>query len=153
MDIPEDRIQDPIWTRSGGRRRGRDGCRVPLPWTSTPDGAGFGSADPWLPQPPGWETLSVENQLRDPGSMYHLVARALRLRRELDLPPALEWGDRSGLVLRFRRGAQFECVVNLGAEPLPVAADAEVLLRSDTPDATREPLGPDTAVWLRRTPR
>jgi len=152
MDIPDDRIQDPIWTRSEGRRRGRDGCRVPLPWTSTPDGAGFGSADPWLPQPPGWESRSVESQLRDPASMYHLVARALRLRHELDAPAELEWVGRSGPVLRFRRGPQFECVVNLGAEPVPVPADGDVLLRSDIPDATRDPIGQDTAAWLRRTP-
>jgi len=151
MDIPDERIQDPIWTRSGGRRRGRDGCRVPLPWTATPDdGAGFGSADPWLPQPAGWERLSVESRQRDPDSMYHLVTCALRLRRELDAPQELEWASRSRTVLRFRRGPEFECIVNFGAESVPVAADAAVLLRSDTSEATRDPLGPDTAAWLRR---
>ncbi|MCG5220335.1 alpha-amylase family glycosyl hydrolase [Streptosporangium soli] len=149
MDIPDDRLQDPIWTRSGGRRRGRDGCRVPLPWTPAPDGAGFGSADPWLPQPPGWGRLSVANQVDDLASTYHLVARALRIRRELDVPQELEWVDRAGSVLRFRRGPDFECVVNLGATEVPVPANTVTLLRSDTPDAARAPLGPDTAAWLR----
>ncbi|MGI5150040.1 glycoside hydrolase family 13 protein [Plantactinospora sp. CA-294935] len=149
MDIPVDRIQDPIWTRSGGRRRGRDGCRVPLPWTLDPKGAGFGSADPWLPQPHGWETHSVQSQLDDPTSMYHLVARALRIRRNLGAAPELEWVVRSDSVLHFRRGPALECIVNFGATEVPVPAGAVPLLRSDTIDATPDPLGPDTAAWLR----
>ena len=32
-DIPADRRQDPMWLRSGGVDPGRDGCRVPLPWS------------------------------------------------------------------------------------------------------------------------
>ncbi|MBF8189244.1 alpha-glucosidase [Nonomuraea sp. K274] len=150
MDIPDDRLQDPIWTRSGGRRRGRDGCRVPLPWTAEPDGAGFGSADPWLPQPPGWERLSVRNQLDDPASTYHLVARALRIRGKLEVPQELEWVDRAGSILRFLRGPDFECVVNLGPTEVPLPENSVTLLRSDTLDATPGPLGPDTAAWLRR---
>ena len=31
-DLPEEVLQDPIFFRSGGEMRGRDGCRVPLPW-------------------------------------------------------------------------------------------------------------------------
>jgi len=31
-DIPEDRLEDPIWTMSNKLDKGRDGCRVPLPW-------------------------------------------------------------------------------------------------------------------------
>ncbi len=32
-DLPLDAIQDPMHARSGGVDPGRDGCRVPLPWT------------------------------------------------------------------------------------------------------------------------
>ena len=32
-DIPDDRRRDPMWLRSGGRDPGRDGCRVPIPWS------------------------------------------------------------------------------------------------------------------------
>ena len=32
-DIPHELRQDPIWHRSGGADPGRDGCRVPLPWS------------------------------------------------------------------------------------------------------------------------
>ena len=33
-DIPDDALQDPTWERSGHTDRGRDGCRVPIPWTA-----------------------------------------------------------------------------------------------------------------------
>ena len=32
-NIPADRKQDPMWHRSGGVDPGRDGCRIPLPWS------------------------------------------------------------------------------------------------------------------------
>ena len=56
-DLPEEVLQDPTWERSGRTVRGRDGCRVPMPWdgrrarrsASPPDGVA-----PWLPQPPAW---------------------------------------------------------------------------------------------------
>ncbi len=50
-------------------------------------------------------------------------------------------------MLRFRRGSNFECLVNLGSEAVPLPADAEILLGSvPIPDGT---LPSDTAVWLR----
>ena len=33
VDLPEEVLADPIWERSGHTVRGRDGCRVPIPWT------------------------------------------------------------------------------------------------------------------------
>ncbi|MBX6768936.1 MAG: glycoside hydrolase family 13 protein, partial [Actinomadura rubrobrunea] len=70
-DIPEDRLQDPVWERSGHTRRGRDGCRVPLPWSGDAPPYGFSAVDvePWLPQPESWKSLSVERQTGDPASM------------------------------------------------------------------------------------
>ena len=38
-DLPADVLQDPTFFRSKGVEKGRDGCRVPLPWT---DGGSFG---------------------------------------------------------------------------------------------------------------
>jgi alpha-glucosidase len=31
-DLPDELLQDPVFKRSNGEMRGRDGCRVPLPW-------------------------------------------------------------------------------------------------------------------------
>ncbi|WP_324278190.1 alpha-amylase family glycosyl hydrolase [Blastococcus brunescens] len=32
-DLPDHVLQDPIWERSGRTERGRDACRIPVPWS------------------------------------------------------------------------------------------------------------------------
>jgi alpha-glucosidase len=84
-DIPDERRQDPIWSRTAGADPGRDGCRVPLPWAGLEPPFGFSpagaTAQPWLPQPKEWRELTVETQTGDPDSMLELYRAALRLRR------------------------------------------------------------------------
>ena len=41
LDLPDEARQDPIFARTGGAEIGRDGCRVPLPWTDDA-GTSFG---------------------------------------------------------------------------------------------------------------
>ena len=88
-DIPDDARQDPRFFRTKGEVPGRDGCRVPLPWSAAGTGFGFsrtgqGSspAEPWLPQPSDWGRYSVESQLADEHSTVNLYRSALRLRRD-----------------------------------------------------------------------
>jgi alpha-glucosidase len=78
-DIPEGARQDPRFFRTMGEYPGRDGCRVPLPWSGTGTGFGFsrtgqGSSPPgpWLPQPADWGRYSVESQLTDEQSTGHV---------------------------------------------------------------------------------
>ena len=53
-----------MWERSGHTNRGRDGCRVPLPWSGQAPPFGFGpdGCVPWLPQPAEWKNLTAEPQ-------------------------------------------------------------------------------------------
>jgi alpha-glucosidase len=146
-DLPEDALQDPSWERSGHTDRGRDGCRVPLPWSGDRPPFGF-TADgvaPWLPQPLGWSALTVAAQQDDPASTLSLYRDALRLRRSLpDLRTApLSWRPSPADVLAFDRGPSFACVVNLSDHPVELVG--RVLLAS-APCA--DALPPDTAVWL-----
>lgn len=150
-EIPPDRIQDPMHFRSGGRDPGRDGCRVPMPWTAGAPYSGFGSrAEPWLPQPEGWSLYAADRQAADPHSMLSLYRRALRLRRSLtalgDGP--LSWLPSAPGVLSFARSGGVVCVVNLAADPAVLPAHAEVLLAS-APLTEGGLLPADTAVWLR----
>jgi len=87
--------QDPTWKRSGYTQRGRDGCRVPLPWASNAPGFGFSpTGKTWLPQPPEWSGYAVDAQDRVPGSTLELYRHALRLRREHRLGSGgLSWVD------------------------------------------------------------
>ncbi len=152
-DIPEELLQDPTWERSGHTIRGRDGCRVPMPWSGTQTPYGFGTAEtpPWLPQPTDWSGLTVEAQNRDPNSHLALYRTALAERRA---NPALGDGGLSwveGLpegVLAFDREPGFRCVVNFGPEPYSLPEDAEALVASG--DVSAGVLGADEAVWLRR---
>ena len=101
-DLPVDRIQDPMHFQSGGVDPGRDGCRVPLPWSGSAPPFGFSSAgarhEPWLPQPDDWARLTASSQRSDPASMLELYRRALRARRQ-----HLTGGDGSHRVAAQRR--------------------------------------------------
>jgi len=153
-NLPAAARQDPRFRRTHGRSLGRDGCRVPLPWTRA--GADFGfsetasPAPPWLPQPLDWGGYSVEAQLGDPGSFLSLYRAALGLRRS---HPALgrgtlRWLDAEGL-LCFGREPGFIFAANLGAAAVPLPPHREILLASE-PDPVNADgnLRPDVAVWL-----
>ncbi len=121
------RCEDPMWERSGRTERGRDGCRVPLPWSSSGPALGFASGEPWLPMPASWRALSVEVQDKDPGSMLALYRAALVLRRTIE--GELRWLDAPDGVLAFARG-DFVCAVNTGTAPVELPLDGELLLSS-----------------------
>ncbi|WP_249124633.1 glycoside hydrolase family 13 protein [Saccharopolyspora erythraea] len=147
LDLPEEVLQDPVWERSGRTDRGRDGCRVPIPWEGADAPFGFGPAGSWLPVPPGWARLSVEAQ-RDRGdSVLSTYREALALRRELG-PDGLEWMDAPAGVLAFRRGPGFVCALNLGSEPVSLNLPGRLLCRSDAGTDWSGVLPVDTAVWL-----
>ncbi len=50
-DIPDADRQDPAFFRNPGIDVGRDGCRVPIPWTRQGSSFGFGEGGSHLPQP------------------------------------------------------------------------------------------------------
>jgi alpha-glucosidase len=150
-DLPEEALQDPTWERSGRTIRGRDGCRVPLPWSGDGPPFGFGTdgTRPWLPQPSHWRSLTAEAQADDPDSMLNLYRYALRTRRA---HPALGDGTMSWVdgvppdVLVFRRDPGLLCVVNLSDSPYPLPEHQKVLLSSEPLQNGKLPR--DTAAWL-----
>ncbi len=151
-DLPDELLQDPVWERSGRTIRGRDGCRVPVPWSEAAAPFGFGPAGsvPWLPQPSAWRDRSVEAQTGDPGSFLELYRAALRLRR--DHPgfhggAGLRWLPSGDSVLRFERSGGLEVVINLGREPVDLSAGSTMLLAS-LPLPGDGCLPGDAAVWL-----
>jgi alpha-glucosidase len=69
-----------------------DQTRTPMPWTSGLNG-GFSTADAsalWLPVSDEFETINVETQLADPGSILNLYRELLAIRKQSD---ALRLGD------------------------------------------------------------
>ena len=147
VDLPDDALQDPVWERSGHTERGRDGCRVPLPWSGDVAPYGFSaSTDTWLPMPADWGPVTVEAQSGDPASTLTLFQRAIGLRRARGrLGRTVHWLSSEPDVLAFRGEDGLVCVLNAGetAVRLPTG---KVLLSSGP--LTAGDLPPDTAVWL-----
>ena len=156
QDLPPHQLEDPMHFRSGGADPGRDGCRVPLPWSGgtrpfgfSPEGA---SAEPWLRQPETWGAKTVDAELSDPGSTLNLYRDALRIRRfDPDLgDEELRWLPAPDGCLAFARGAGFVAITNLTDVAIALPAGAEVLLASA--DIAGGHLPPDASAWLRIDP-
>ena len=150
VELPDDVLQDPTWERSGHTERGRDGERVPLPWSGSAPPFAFTTGTPWLPMPAEWAAVTVEAQLGDPASMLSLYRRMLARRRELPAlaSSAFDWVGAPDGCLALRRGESFVLVTNFAAVPAELP-DGEVLLASGPLSAGMLP--PDTSVWLTTT--
>ena len=145
-DIPPDLIQDPVFSRSRGAEKGRDGCRVPLPWTAGGASFGFGPGAAHLPQPAWFGPLSVEAQERDPASTLSLYRAALRWRRQLQAAETMEWcPGTNNQVLHFARPGGWRCVTSFGPRPAPLP-DGTVILTSAPIEGSQLPA--DTTAWL-----
>jgi alpha-glucosidase len=147
--LPDEYRQDPAWIRSGHTERGRDGCRVPIPWEADSPSYGFGPSDAsWLPQPASWAEYALDRQRGVAGSTYELYRAALRLRREHGLGGnAMRWLDTAENVMAFRSG-EVLVLTNFGAEPVALPAGAEVLISSE-PLTEDGRVPQDVTVWAR----
>lgn len=122
---PEQR-QDPAFFRGADfDGLGRDGCRVPLPWSASGPSFGFGVGGAHLPQPEWFAEYAVEVEDADPSSTLNLYREALRLRRLLQTEESLEWSEARDDVLRFSRPNGWQVVMNFGTEPFDLGPDAE----------------------------
>lgn len=111
QDLPDEARQDPIWERSDHTEYGRDGCRVPLPWSAHAPHLGFSTSQPWLPQPATFASFAVDRQRSDPVSTLSFYRAALTARRSIDPTAGLEWVEEGEEdVVVFRRGS-LTCVV------------------------------------------
>jgi alpha-glucosidase len=134
--IPDESRQDPIYFRSQGTQKGRDGARVPLPWNGDNAPFGFTSATPWLPMQESWKELTVDKQAADPKSSLNLYKNALNLRAEYLVNNGdIEWiespahGSTNQSLLAYRRG-DISVFMNLGDLAVEVEITGKVLIVS-----------------------
>jgi alpha-glucosidase len=144
-DLPDDARQDPVFHRSGGLQRGRDGCRVPLPWSPTGESFGFGNGAAHLPQPEWFGPLSVSSQAGAPQSTLELYRRALALRHRLQGPLSLSWVKSDPDILHFERPAGWHSITNLGSQTVELPSGQLVLASERITDAT---LPPNATAWV-----
>jgi alpha-glucosidase len=140
VELPDEVRQDPLFLQSRGARKGRDGTRVPIPWTITAPGFGFTASEPWLPIPREFGPQSIAAQSGDPASTLELYRLALAQRPTGDF----EWLEGPSGTLVFRRG-DVVCLVNVDAPALELPRGDVVVASERVADA----LGPATAAWVR----
>ena len=146
-DIPHDQIQDPAYAGNLYTEKGRDGCRVPLPWTSTESSYGFGSGSSHLPQPTWFAETNVEKQDGKEGSPLEIYRKALALRKKLQGEELLMWHEtKNKEVLHFSRPGGWNCMINFRGYAHKF--EAKEILHSSAPisDFT---LPAGTTVWFK----
>jgi alpha-glucosidase len=141
--------QDPTFYRTGGKRVGRDGCRVPLPWE-----AGVGSANgfnqtgkAWIPQPEIYAEYSRDQQEAVEGSTLEMYKHALKLRKELGLGHgSFDWVPEytNDSALGYRNGDVL-VIHNFGSNPIELPA-GEVIASSR--NGVNVEIEPNQTVWL-----
>nr|WP_134118446.1 glycoside hydrolase family 13 protein [Kribbella kalugense] len=144
-ELPAANLQDPAYFRSKGAEKGRDGCRVPIPWTVEGLSFGFGPGGSHLVQPKWFGAYSVEAQHDDQESTLSLYRKALAVRRGLRTGNSLTWVDATDWVLHFTRPGGWQSVTNFGAAPVELP-DAAVVLSSGPLEGDKLPSA--TTAWL-----
>ena len=147
VELPDNVLQDPVWERSGHTERGRDGCRVPLPWSGDAAPYGFSSTtQTWLPMPDDWGPLTVAAQSADPESTLSLFRRAIELRRgRTVLGRSVRWLPTAPGLLAFQCEDGLVCLLNAGSTTVDVPAGRVVLASGPLSDGR---MSPDTTLWL-----
>jgi len=144
--------QDPTFARTGGKRVGRDGCRVPLPWEAGAGRAnGFNqTGKSWLPQPEIYAEYSRDLQAGVPGSTLELYIQALALRKQFGLGEgSFQWATEyvADAVLAYRNGEHL-VIHNFGSEPVALPA-GKIVLSSLSGKTNLETLVANETVWMR----
>ncbi|MFI7067518.1 glycoside hydrolase family 13 protein [Kribbella sp. NPDC050124] len=153
VDLPPDARRDPTFRRTEGATLGRDGCRVPMPWSKNAPAFGFNTTgEAWLPQPAAYGDLAVDQQAGVRESTLELYRALLRVRRARGLGAGevveLELGeDLLGYEIRSD-AVSTQVVVNFGDADWRIPADAHVLVASKQTVTDR--LARDHGVWLAR---
>lgn len=136
--LPDSARQDPVFFRTKGADKGRDGARVPIPWNREKS-CGFTSGKPWLPIPESWREISVEVQKVDDASFLTLYKESLRIRSTHpalkpsdlhDVSEAITWLPSVDGVLIFRREPNFVLVANTTDKVHEIEIAGELLLAS-----------------------
>jgi alpha-glucosidase len=144
--------QDPTYARTQGKRVGRDGCRVPLPWVSKANESnGFSSTgQSWLPQPSSYARYARDLQDGVAGSTLEVYKRVLKVRKQFNLGAgnfkwAPEFMDETTLAF-INNGV----LVLSNFEGDPVVIPAGEILATTQADLTIEgELEHDQTVWIK----
>ena len=148
VELPDEVLQDPVWERSGHEERGRDGCRVPMPWAGDEPPFGFSKSDDvWLPMPTEWTGLTVDAQEHDPGSTLTLFRQAIELRHGRGpFDGTVAFVDSAAGVVTFRCVDGLTCILNASTAPVALPRGELLIASAAVVDGN---LPVDAAAWVR----
>ena len=115
-------FHDPVSVRNAGATSGRDGCRTPMPWDSSPFN-GFSTGDPWIASERRPPEHTVEGQQADPDAPLHGYRSLLAVRRQHpDMWRApLEWIETADPEVAALRRSTITVVANLSGRRADVS--------------------------------
>lgn len=144
--------QDPTYARTQGKRVGRDGCRVPLPWVSKANESnGFSSTgESWLPQPSSYARYARDLQDGVAGSTLEVYKRVLKVRKQFNLGAgnfkwAPEFMDETTLAF-INNGVLV--LSNFAGDPVVIPA-GEILATTQADLTIEGELEHDQTVWIK----
>ncbi len=144
--------QDPTFARTQGKRVGRDGCRVPLPWVSKANESnGFSSTgESWLPQPSSYARYARDLQDGVAGSTLEVYKRVLKVRKQFNLGAgnfkwAPEFMDETTLAY-INNGVLV--LANFAGDPVVIPA-GEILATTQADLTVEGELEHDQTVWIK----
>jgi oligo-1,6-glucosidase len=119
-------------------KNGRDNARTPYQWSSAP-GAGFTTGTPWLRINPNYKTINLEDEKKNPDSVYHYYKKLIALRKDPAWKETLVYGelvpwlaDTHNVMAYTRKSAEGKILVianyQTGPRCLPLPAPAERVL-------------------------
>lgn len=154
--LPNEVREDPTFFRTQGALAGRDGCRVPLPWSAEAPAYGFSpTGESWLPQPTVWCDLAADQQVSNPDSTLAFYRNLIEIRKNwnlgegtfefLDSPAHVVAGISTTDMGEYLIATCFDGAWELPSGWSVVAHSAEL-----SGDSTTVAVGPDTTVWATR---
>jgi oligo-1,6-glucosidase len=125
-------------------RNGRDNARTPFQWSAA-HAAGFTTGRPWLQVNPNFTKINLEQQVKDPASLFRFYRDLIALRKNPQYSETLLYGsfepylaDESCILSYLRRSSGQTILVlsNYGKETrtLPLPAKAKKILLDNCPD-------------------
>lgn len=161
-DLPHSALQDPHWTRNVEIKsvktpvkglayihteKGRDGCRVPIPWEKNGQSFGFSVGGSHLPQPIWFADFAVSAQSGVKNSTLELYRQALALRKKYQSTEDLTWVKTADPeVLHFVRENGWHCIMNFSGKLHKLPAGKVLIASGPLKDGK---LPKDTCVWIK----
>ena len=154
-DMPVSARKDPIAIRSKGVDLGRDGCRVPLPWTAHETNFGFSTGTPWLPQMSSYADFAIESEVKTEESSLNFYKKTLKIRREhpaLGGEGSITFLDTASGILGFSRVPGLIVFANTTDIEAHIHVEARSVMHQSAPGADYAAglltLPAHTTVWL-----